>query len=68
MFLGEYRPEGSVLATPANREYLMGETGLERAMNEGMMSEIPDKIDEKAKEGPVDVTLEEIKKKDEKDS
>ena len=38
------------------------------AMNEGMMSEIPDKIDEKAKEGPVDVTLEEIKKKDEKDS
>ena len=38
------------------------------AMNEGMFSEIPDETDEKAKKGPVDVTLEEIKKKDEKDS
>ena len=37
------------------------------AMNDGMESEIPDKIEEKAKEGPVDVTLEEIKKKKEKD-
>jgi hypothetical protein len=31
-----------------------------RAINEGMMSEIP----EKEEEGPVDVTLEEMKKKD----
>lgn len=37
------------------------------AMNEGMYSEIPDKTDEKAKQGPVDVTLEEINKKKEKD-
>ena len=34
------------------------------ALNEGMASEIP----EKKKEGPVDVTLEEINKKKEKDS
>jgi len=33
------------------------------AMNEGMRSEIPDK----AEEGPVDVTLEEMKKKETKD-
>ena len=32
------------------------------AINEGMMSEIP----EKEEEGPVDVTLEEMKKKEEK--
>ena len=37
------------------------------AMNEGMYSEIPDKTDEKAKQGPVDVTLEEINKKKEKE-
>ncbi|MBR6442731.1 MAG: hypothetical protein IKS46_03505 [Clostridia bacterium] len=36
------------------------------AMNEGMESEIPDDIEKKAKEGPVDVTLEEIKKKKDK--
>ena len=35
-----------------------------QAMNEGMASEIP----EKKKEGPVDVTLEEISKKKEKES
>ncbi len=39
MFLGEYRPEGSILATPANREYLTCEAGLERAMNEGVILE-----------------------------
>ena len=37
------------------------------AMNEGMASEIPDEIDKKAEKGPVDVTLEEIKKKKEKE-
>ena len=39
-----------------------------KCMTEGMMSEIPDEIEKKAQSGPVDVTLEEIKKKDETES
>ena len=39
-----------------------------QCLTEGMMSEIPDDIDKKAKSGPVDVTLEKIKKKDETES
>ena len=35
-----------------------------QCLTEGMMSEIPDDIEKKAQSGPVDVTLEEIKKKD----
>ena len=34
------------------------------SLAEGMKSEIPDDIEKKAQEGPVDVTLEELKKKD----
>lgn len=39
MFIGEYKPEGSMLASPNNREYLASEQGLERAMNEGAILE-----------------------------
>ena len=39
MFIGDYKPEGSILASPANREYLASEQGLERAMNEGVILE-----------------------------
>lgn len=39
MFIGDFRPEGSVLASPVNREYLANEQGLERAMNEGVILE-----------------------------
>lgn len=39
MFIGEYKPEGSILASPVNREYLASEQGLERAMNEGVILE-----------------------------
>ena len=39
MYIGEYRPEGSVLALPENREYLASESGLRRAMNDGVILE-----------------------------
>ncbi len=39
MFIREYRPEGSLLASPVNREYVASEQGLERAMNEGAILE-----------------------------
>ena len=39
MFIGDFRPEGSILASPENREYLASEQGLERAMNEGVILE-----------------------------
>jgi small subunit ribosomal protein S1 len=39
MFGKAYWPEGSLLATPVNREYLANEQGIERAMNEGAILE-----------------------------
>ncbi len=39
MFLGDYKPEGSLLALPVNREYLASEQGLERAMNDDVILE-----------------------------
>ncbi len=39
MTIGEYRPEGSILSLPANREYLSTEQGLRRAANDGVILE-----------------------------
>ena len=39
MHLCGYKPEGSVLALPQNREYLSSEAGLIKAMNEGVILE-----------------------------
>ncbi len=39
MHLFGYKPEGSVISLPENREYLSGEASLTRAMNEGVILE-----------------------------
>ncbi len=39
MHLCKYKPEGIALSLPENREYLSSESGLVRAMNEGMILE-----------------------------
>lgn len=39
MYIGEYKPEGSVMALPENREYIASEGGLRRAMNDGVILE-----------------------------
>ncbi len=39
MFLGEYKPEGGIIGSAANRAYTCSEAGLEKAMNEGIILE-----------------------------
>lgn len=39
MHLNNYRPEGSVISLPENREYLLSEQGIQKAITEGVILE-----------------------------
>ena len=56
--------EKGVLRAIKPNEIFLAINSVMTCLNEGMRSEIPDDIEKKAQQGPVDVTLEEIKKKD----
>ncbi len=39
MYLGDYRPEGALIALPQNRDYISSEQGLARALDDGVILE-----------------------------